>query len=179
MTAIDETNNHYGRLTVLRRMGSNKHKKALWLCQCSCGKNTITSGVRLRSGKTKSCGCLQKLPEGLAVFHDKLRMMKANAKRKHLDWAISDEDVLELIKKNCYYCGAAPAPSKKKLYRNGRLNGDFPSNGLDRVDNDKGYTLDNVVPCCSNCNSLKGARNIIEFKEQITKIYKYFIESSK
>ena len=31
---IDETGNKYGKLTVLKRVGSDRDKKALWLCQC-------------------------------------------------------------------------------------------------------------------------------------------------
>lgn len=27
--------------------------------------------------------------------------------------------------------------------------------GLDRINNSKGYTIDNIVPCCGNCNKLK------------------------
>lgn len=55
---IDETGNRYNRLTVMKRAGSNKGGKATWLCQCNCGSQVIVSGVYLRSGHTKSCGCL-------------------------------------------------------------------------------------------------------------------------
>jgi hypothetical protein len=49
----------FDRLTVLGRNGSNKRGTALWLCRCSCGRETTVNTVDLRSGNTRSCGCLQ------------------------------------------------------------------------------------------------------------------------
>lgn len=60
MRTIDEVGNKYGRLTVLSRAGSNNAHRALWLCQCDCGKQIVAIGKNLRSGNTCSCGCLQK-----------------------------------------------------------------------------------------------------------------------
>lgn len=51
-------NKKYGRLTVVERAGSSAHKVALWLCSCECGNKIIAEGRKLRSGNTKSCGCL-------------------------------------------------------------------------------------------------------------------------
>jgi len=60
MGAINEIGNRYGKLTVLSRAGSDSKHKALWLCQCECGNQVIVVGKNLRSGNTRSCGCLQK-----------------------------------------------------------------------------------------------------------------------
>lgn len=49
----------FGRLTVMQRGGSSKNKKKLWLCQCECGNQCIVRSDQLRSGRTKSCGCLK------------------------------------------------------------------------------------------------------------------------
>lgn len=32
----------------------------MWRCQCNCGNETVVLACRLRSGKTKSCGCFRK-----------------------------------------------------------------------------------------------------------------------
>lgn len=64
---IDETGNKYGRLTVLKRIGSNNDKKALWLCRCDCGNEVITTGKRLRNGTVRSCGCLKSFKESEIV----------------------------------------------------------------------------------------------------------------
>lgn len=55
---IDLSGQRFGRLTVLGRAGSNKYNYATWLCICDCGKKTIVAGKSLRTGNTKSCGCL-------------------------------------------------------------------------------------------------------------------------
>lgn len=49
-----------GRLTVFERAGRNQDKRVTWRCLCSCGNECVITGKYLRSGLTKSCGCLQK-----------------------------------------------------------------------------------------------------------------------
>lgn len=56
---IDETGNKYGRLTVLYR-ANNTGKTVKWHCLCDCGQELDVAGSSLRSGNTKSCGCLQR-----------------------------------------------------------------------------------------------------------------------
>lgn len=46
------------RLTVVSR-AENRNKRAYWNCLCDCGNTVIVSGKKLRSGQTKSCGCLR------------------------------------------------------------------------------------------------------------------------
>lgn len=54
---IDLTGQKFGRLTVIKRNGS-KNQKAIWECKCDCGNYTMVNTDRLRSGKTRSCGCI-------------------------------------------------------------------------------------------------------------------------
>ena len=176
---IDRTGKNYGYLTVLEQVGYNKYNLPLWKCRCKCGNIIVATGSLLGSGRKKSCGCLKKLPKGMAVFHHKLLKMKASAKKRNIRWALSDEEVYKLMQQNCYYCGAKPKISNTKRYLTNRFNGDFSSNGLDRVDNNRGYTLDNVVPCCSECNYAKGTLSATEFKELAARIYKHSVESLK
>lgn len=49
----------FGKLTVIRSAGKNDKKERVWLCRCDCGNEKIIVGHRLKSGKVKSCGCLQ------------------------------------------------------------------------------------------------------------------------
>lgn len=59
---IDLTGKRFGRLVVLRRgeneRFSNGGIAVRWLCQCDCGNLVLTRAQALKSGKTKSCGCL-------------------------------------------------------------------------------------------------------------------------
>jgi hypothetical protein len=56
-----EAGERFGRLVILRRDFSyapNKAEHARWICQCDCGVSVSVRGTGLRSGETKSCGCL-------------------------------------------------------------------------------------------------------------------------
>ena len=54
----DLTNQVFGRLTVKLRLPSYKYRRAVWLCDCSCGKQKVATSQVLLSGDTQSCGCL-------------------------------------------------------------------------------------------------------------------------
>lgn len=55
---IDLTGQKFGKLTVDKYKGKNKHNQSIWLCKCQCGNNKIIVGTSLRNGSTRSCGCL-------------------------------------------------------------------------------------------------------------------------
>lgn len=54
----DIIGNRYGKLIVIKRINSDKNKRATYLCQCDCGNEIITSSNLLINGHTSSCGCL-------------------------------------------------------------------------------------------------------------------------
>ncbi len=60
---IDLSGKLFKYLTVIKRVENAKSGVARWLCQCKCGKQTIIQGGNLKSGHTKSCGCLNQ-PHG-------------------------------------------------------------------------------------------------------------------
>ena len=49
----------FGRLTALSLSRIVHGKGAQWTCRCDCGQVCDKSGTHLRSGKTRSCGCLR------------------------------------------------------------------------------------------------------------------------
>lgn len=52
----DETGKTYGQLTVLSYAGRDHNNSALWLCQCDCGQEQMTTtGTSLRTGNTSRC----------------------------------------------------------------------------------------------------------------------------
>jgi len=169
----DETGKKYGRLTVIEYTGS-KHGCATWRCKCDCGNEIVTRGNFLRSGDSVSCGCwrveqlLEKttLPEGMAAFNRVYGNYKRHAEERGLSFELTKEDFSFLTKMNCHYCGAEPSNESPAH----DCNGSYTYNGIDRIDNSRGYTLDNVVPCCAVCNSMKGKLEYREFFEHIRKI---------
>lgn len=57
---IDLTNKQYGYLTVLKQLNERgADRSVMWECKCKCGKIIKVNGSNLRSGHTKSCGCLK------------------------------------------------------------------------------------------------------------------------
>lgn len=59
MKRLDLVGEKFGRWTVLKDVG-NKKGCSYWLCRCDCGTERIVLGGSLKSGDSKSCGCLQK-----------------------------------------------------------------------------------------------------------------------
>lgn len=63
----------FGRLTVIKREPNHitpgGQKKAMWLCVCDCGNETIVSSQDLKDGHTKSCGCLPTKPRGSGLIN--------------------------------------------------------------------------------------------------------------
>lgn len=66
---IDLTGKKFGRLEVISRNPKNATDKSpQWNCRCDYGNETVVQGRHLRSGHTKSCGCMQKEIAGQINF---------------------------------------------------------------------------------------------------------------
>ena len=90
------------------------------------------------------------------------------AKIRGYSFNITFEEFLDLTQKNCCYCGTPP----NKYYKIRESQG-FYFNGLDRIDNNRGYEKDNVAACCSDCNSAKMNSTTVEFFTRIKKCYEH------
>lgn len=55
---IDLTGQKFGRLTVVKR-AENKGREVRWVCECECGNYCIVLRSSLKTGQTRSCGCLK------------------------------------------------------------------------------------------------------------------------
>lgn len=175
---IDIAGQRFNRLIVIEFSRLDKNGAAHWKCKCDCGNETIVSSNNLKRGGTKSCGCLRKetgrLSEGEAACNAVIRSHKRHAKERNLEQALTNEQIITLHKENCHYCGAPP--SNKYFRKN--LNGSYVYNGIDRIDNNKGYTIDNVVSCCENCNYSKRQMTYDEFLTHIKQIYLHRCQNS-
>jgi len=167
----NETGKKYGKLTVIKR-AETKPGMVYWICRCDCGKGTIVSGRALRTGNTKSCGCLhresllQRLGKGEAAFRRALAQIKSNARRRDYSFELTNQEAKQIMTMPCFYCGNKPSNHIKN--RSG--NGDFYYNGLDRIDNTQGYIRGNVVPSCAVCNWAKGTMAQEEFINHFRKV---------
>lgn len=111
--------------------------------------------------------------ENIPALRHKLAKYKARCKTKKITFNLTLSQFDQIVRQSCYYCGAAPAVrNKEKRYQ------DYKCNGLDRVDNDKGYIAGNVVACCPTCNQLKSNMSVSEFYTMVNSIYKHSIKGS-
>ncbi len=69
----DITGQTFFRLTTIKwfRKQINQRKMIFWKCKCICGSYTMVKGTDLRSGNTKSCGCISNelRSKGLNIKH--------------------------------------------------------------------------------------------------------------
>lgn len=177
MNLINLTGKKFGRLKAIKRIFPNKkHNQVKWLCKCDCGTEKIVDGHHLRRGSAISCGCYRrevgglnaKLGFGIAAMRATIKIYRRGAKLRGLKFELTDDQFKKITQENCFLCGAEPGNNCKN--RNG--NGDYIYNGIDRIDNNKGYTINNVVACCFDCNRAKGNRTLQEYKSWIGRSYK-------
>lgn len=55
-----EIGQRFERLTVIERSEKDRFGNCTWRCMCDCGNETVVRASYLKSGTTKSCGCLIK-----------------------------------------------------------------------------------------------------------------------
>lgn len=84
------------------------------------------------------------------------RTYKYNANLVGREFTLTPEQFIEFLGVSCYYCGE-----------------NLDAIRLDRVDNSKGYTRENVVSCCPKCNFAKGHKlspeQFIELAKKVSK----------
>ena len=107
------------------------------------------------------------LPKYEASFRRIYRRYRNQSKKRSLDFTLTPEYFRQQCERPCTYC-LAPPDNQMKCHE--RLNGVWKYNGLDRIDNNKGYIEGNVQPCCFMCNKLKSTLDEREFIQHISKI---------
>lgn len=168
-----QAGDRFYRLTVISFSHHDKRWRRHYLVRCDCGNEKTVQGTLLRSGNTRSCGCLAKevkatkrKPDNGGELTAVILGYKRHAVRRGLLWNLSREHVRDIVSKPCHYCGADP--SNVKITKN--TNEPFQYNGIDRIDSVAGYEESNVVPCCFICNRAKGNMPTNEFHEWVKKI---------
>jgi hypothetical protein len=161
---------------------SGRKRKKL-LCRCICGKEQtfIYDGFFCKDEKerTKSCGCkhiyrnnlnsqARRKPE--SVYRYIYERYKFGAKTRNISFNLSKKEFIDIVKKNCYYCGIEPPIKQPHKGKNRYIGVPVPYHGIDRVDSSKSYQIQNCVSCCTRCNYMKRDMEISTFTEHILKI---------
>ena len=82
-------------------------------------------------------------------------LYRKGAKERGIKFKITIDYFKKFWQKPCCYCG-----------------NEIKTIGLDRIDNTRGYIINNLIPCCSKCNRMKGKLSQKEFIEHCKKIAK-------
>jgi hypothetical protein len=89
---------------------------------------------------------------------------KYNANLKNIKYDLSFEKFCELISNECFYCGQKPNTTWSS-YR--KKENKIIYNGIDRKNNNLGYSEENTVSCCKFCNIAKKAHPLSLWKEKV------------
>ncbi len=164
-------NQRFDRLVVIGKAGVDKGRHVLWECKCDCGNTIAVTGNNLRSGNTKSCGCMA-------------RESLTNRNTKHGESKTRLYRIWSGIHTRCKNCNRSDSKSyalrgitvcdewgsyegfKKWAMSNGYNN----MLSIDRIDNDKGYSPENCrrVTQKQQCNNRR-SNIIVEYRgEKIT-----------
>jgi len=175
---LDIIGNEYGKLTVLEYIGyfrvnhlGRKYDsiRHYYLCKCICGNLRKVDRSNLRTRHTTSCGCSSiKLQDSKERSFNAIYISyKSTAKRRNIEFLLKKDEAKILFLGNCYYCGCEPSNGVDKW----KYSDVFIYSGIDRVNNKKGYTVDNCVPCCRNCNFAKREMSFYEFRDWINLVH--------
>lgn len=177
---VDLTKRRYNRWTFLSFSRVKKLKcgqrKTYWMCKCDCGTIKEVYNNSIVSGKSLSCGCIKrKLEFGQAAKNNILCSYKGKCHRKSIEFKLTNDQFFELMNNSCFYCGKAPENNhtSKKFY------GNYIYSGIDRIDNNQGYIINNVVSSCKNCNLAKRSLTQTEFLKMVFLIYKKHCEGKE
>lgn len=125
-----------------------------------CDKCKTEKWVRRQDGLRRPCtGCGGKIWK-----HDTEESRKENklftnyryrAKKRGHEFSLTRTEFLQILSYNCYWCG---------------FDGIV---GVDRLDNNQGYTLKNSVACCKKCNYAKNDMSLDEWYDWLYRIATY------
>ena len=86
----------------------------------------------------------------------RLTSVKASANTRKIEFKLTNQEAISIMENPCLYCS-----SIKRI-------------GIDRLDSNECYEVDNCVPCCAMCNKMKNTYSKDAFVEQCLKIAKHF-----
>ena len=177
-----------GNQEIIEFINYLKNGRHLYKIKCNYCGNQYESTIEnfrdiKKSGKAcKKCSNEQNREYSLMSMSDsqiglKYSDYKSRAKYKKWDFSLSKEEFKYLIFSNCHYCNQEPNKCKLDRVKGKREREEsFLSNGIDRIDSDKGYVLENCLPCCEDCNKAKRNLSYEQFLDLVKRIYEFKIK---
>jgi len=154
---LDLTGQDFGDLHVIQR-DFTKPEKVNFLCRCKCGVVKSVFSHYLTSGTSRTCGCSKHFTgskhnswKGCGdITGHYFAHIRTQAKIRKLKFDVTVEQLWELFEKQKNKCNLSDIPID--LFVNRRK---IRTASLDRIDNSKGYTIDNVQWVHKDINYMK------------------------
>lgn len=156
---IESIGKKIGNITVIRCAGiSNDHKKHRMVeCLCGCGTIFEAPFVYIKRKLRTSCGC--RLSHRKAHFRgvgqvsgDYMGRLRRNAKKRSIPFSIEAKDIYNLFIQQKEKCKLSGEEIKLEITAENRS---LQTASLDRIDSNKGYTIDNVQWVHKDVNNMK------------------------
>lgn len=126
-------------------IAKNSDKDSKWLSEKldRSEKSILSKRSKLKLGQISTClVCGTHMTQvgkyciSCNRYGRRVSQSKYKARSVGKEFTITDEHFIALMQSDCVYCGET-------------------GGGVDRVDSSIGYTLENCVPCCQSCNTMK------------------------
>lgn len=144
-----------------------KNKKIIYSCS-NCRRDKLSEWAKIncfRHTSVEDARC--------SVLHSNYR---SKCKLKNWEFNLTFNEFKKLVMSNCHYCNLEPNKFRKDIAKTRQGISRTYFNGIDRIDSSKGYTLNNVVPCCEDCNKAKRNLSYVQFLDLIKRIYEFKIK---
>jgi len=151
----DDTKRWYGKTMCHNCYQKNYVESNILNRYCNSCNSNVSKGSWYRGPKCSKCYHNERYKQNRGkTLGQKYCHLISASKRKNSVCYIKKEEYIEIIKNGCYYCGI-------DLYL-------YTGSSIDKIDPNKGYIKDNILPCCGDCNTIK--MNILTVKETLNVI---------
>lgn len=170
-----------GSLKILSFANKQGSSGSIWNAICLCGNKREISSKEINRGVIRkynlSCGACEfadrkvNVSDDESAFFNLYSMYKGSAQKRNIEFNLSKKYFLEITSQNCHYCNIKP----KQICYNYTRKGKYFYNGIDRLNPEIGYLIQNCVPSCGSCNLMKQSMTFEQFIERvliIANIYK-------
>lgn len=167
MAKTDWTGQKFFYITLLHRLPNREeNKRWRWEAQCECGKTLLVYPDQVKKGSIKSCGCKKittaKDWTGQTFYNLTFIAVAGKTATNKIKWKaqctcgrIIEKVPHDIVSGKTKTCG-------KCIKRSYSKNWDGIRHG--------GHTIDNVVPCCWECNESKKNKTPSQFIEHAKRI---------
>jgi hypothetical protein len=147
-------------------IGYNDHRTRIYQVQCLFCQHISMAPREALDTPCKQCFNYRQ--DRLVPIEDRLfSKWKTSIAKRHTT-TLSKEEYLNLIYKDCFYCGEPP----KNIYSLSRkYNNSIVYQGIDRINPNLEYDMNNCISCCWTCNRMKADMTVDEFKEKIKNLF--------